>query len=216
MHVPQSCRKNLDPRSDVGVFVGYDSQSKGYRVLLADDSSKIVMRWDVVFHESVLPGSKSYSPAAVLEADKPVDVHLSDSADDNNAVSGEGGCPDVQQSAVMVMRVNPMMMVIAAMVVRGVLVLHHHCMMRCLSCASAWWKASALSAVDSEEPVTVQQALFSDLAEMWKMAIDEQIASLLANGTWSSCLMVIGLSHEIGFFKLRGMLRKILSGTRQG
>jgi hypothetical protein len=46
--------------------------------------------------------------------------------------------------------------------------------------ASEWWKAGACAAVVSDEPVTVQQALSSDAAEMGKLAMDKEIVSLLA------------------------------------
>jgi hypothetical protein len=54
--------------------------------------------------------------------------------------------------------------------------------------AREWWKASANATVgidSADEPATVKQALSSDAAEMWKLAMDEEIASLIANGTWS-------------------------------
>jgi hypothetical protein len=195
VHVPKSCRKKLDPRSDEGVFVGYDSQSKAYRVLLAD-SSKIVVSRDVVFDESVPAGT----PAAVPEAEncKPTVVHLPDSDDDDDAggAGAEGGVPDVQPGGDGDESdpdnagdggnggeggggVAPPLHDAQPGLRRGT---------RDRKPASEWWKASASAAVGSDacdEPATVQQALSSDAAEMWKLAMDEEIASLLANGTWS-------------------------------
>jgi hypothetical protein len=119
--------------------------------------------------------------------------HLSDSDDDNNAF-GEGGCPDVQQpgsdgdesgpdddgdggnGGEGGIGVAPPLHDAQSGLRRGT---------RERKPASEWWKASASPAVVSDEPVTVQQALSSDAAEMWKMAMDEEIASLIANNTWS-------------------------------
>ena len=170
------------------MFVGYDSQSKAYRVLM-NDSNKMVVSRDVVFDESASP----HSPAAVPEADKPgVVVHLSDSDDDNNAVGAgveQDDPPDLEPesdgdedggeegigNAPPLNDEQPGLR-------RGT---------RVRKPAGEYWKVNASASVAvgtdsaSDEPVTVKEALSSDAAEMWKLAMDEEIASLLANGTWA-------------------------------
>lgn len=50
---------------------------------------------------------------------------------------------------------------------------------------SSWFKASANVASGLHEPQSIEEALASEAAEQWKQAMDEEIASLLENGTWT-------------------------------
>ena len=49
-HVPKQLRQKLDPVSELGVFIGYEPQSKAYRVLL--HTGKLQISRDVIFDES--------------------------------------------------------------------------------------------------------------------------------------------------------------------
>jgi transposase InsO family protein len=49
-HVPKERRRKLDPVSERGVFVGYEPDSKAYRVLRESDG-KLIIRRDVIFDE---------------------------------------------------------------------------------------------------------------------------------------------------------------------
>jgi transposase InsO family protein len=49
-HVPKQRRRKLDPVSERGVFVGYEPDSKAYRVLRESDR-KLIIRRDVIFYE---------------------------------------------------------------------------------------------------------------------------------------------------------------------
>ncbi len=50
-----------------------------------------------------------------------------------------------------------------------------------------WWRASAnvVKLPADVEPQTVEQALASDAADLWLQAINEELASLYANNTWT-------------------------------
>lgn len=50
MHVPKQLRQNLDAVSQTGICVGYEPNSKAYRVLL--DTGKISIFRDVIFDET--------------------------------------------------------------------------------------------------------------------------------------------------------------------
>ncbi|GAX85913.1 hypothetical protein CEUSTIGMA_g13329.t1 [Chlamydomonas eustigma] len=47
---------------------------------------------------------------------------------------------------------------------------------------SEWWRATGLLAV--EEPDTITEAMDSPQAEEWRLAMTEEMASLMKNGTW--------------------------------
>src|SRR3569623_2150553 len=51
-HVPKQQRRKLDPVSERGVFMGYEPDSKAYRVL-RDRDGKLIIRRDVIFDEGV-------------------------------------------------------------------------------------------------------------------------------------------------------------------
>ena len=52
VHVPQPLRKKLDSHSQKGIFVGYEANSKAYRVLL--DNGKMSISRNVIFDEARL------------------------------------------------------------------------------------------------------------------------------------------------------------------
>jgi hypothetical protein len=178
--------------SSQAVEAGYDINSKAYRLLLVA-SNKIVVSRDVVFDESVKP-----SPA-VAESTKPVgtndDISDSDSDDDVPPLleedSGSDSCSDsdtdsdvdddddgdaaAPPAAVPAAAAHPQ-----ADVRRST---------RERRPVGQWWQASASSASASvpvcDDPATVKEALASDAADLWKKAMDEELASLLENDTWT-------------------------------
>jgi hypothetical protein len=74
-HVPKQRRRKLDPVSERGVFVGYEPDSKAYRVLRESDG-KLIIRRDVIFDEgakglsSLAPTSRRIRPRRRREAHK--------------------------------------------------------------------------------------------------------------------------------------------------
>ncbi len=50
VHVPKQLRRKLDPLSTAGIFIGYEPNSKAYRVLM--DSGKVQISRDVSSQES--------------------------------------------------------------------------------------------------------------------------------------------------------------------
>ena len=71
VHVPQEKRKKLDQVSQHGVFVGYQENTKGWRVWL--DSREIVVSRDVVFYERKLISSDR-KIANTLDSLEPLEV----------------------------------------------------------------------------------------------------------------------------------------------
>jgi hypothetical protein len=78
-HVPEELRKKLDPRSIPTIFVGYEPESKGYRLWNRSKRSVMLSR-DVTFDERVFPAKESVEPSAPpvqpLAIDWPVTVNF--------------------------------------------------------------------------------------------------------------------------------------------
>ena len=178
--VPSKLLNKLDERSRRGVMVGYQPNCKGWRIML--DSKQIVISRDVVFDES---GKRKDSAAAVgppvaaesakdaqqefAAPDAEMSVGSSEPADDDNGnssgeelVGEESGEPaDPAPTSRYPQRER--------------------------RTAQPWWKASdgarVLAAI--AEPTTAQEALSSAQSEQWREAMDEEMASLNANNTWT-------------------------------
>jgi len=52
IHIPQDKRKKLDPTNLNGIFIGYSSSSKSYRIYVKEDRWIEVTRY-VIFDESI-------------------------------------------------------------------------------------------------------------------------------------------------------------------
>jgi len=52
VHVPNEKRSKLDDKSEKYIFIGYDSNSKGYK-LYNPNSGKTIINQDVIFNEEV-------------------------------------------------------------------------------------------------------------------------------------------------------------------
>lgn len=68
-HIPKEKRNKLDPVSERGIMVGYARDSKGYRLLMPDNTVSI--RRDVIFDESVLQQPFEVTDAAPNEVTCP-------------------------------------------------------------------------------------------------------------------------------------------------
>ena len=185
-HVPKQLRKKLDPVSRCGIMVGYQPNCKGYRILV--DGSKIIVSRDVVFDES--PRRKLHTGDSLHSVDTSEDV-LVDLDSDDDQPQDAGASLDEDEAGVE--PPQPMEPALeppedssggasstsvrrSSRVNKGVP-------------GGEWWRASgnvacALSA-HIKEPATVEEALAPEHAEQWQQAIDEELASLLANNTWT-------------------------------
>jgi hypothetical protein len=66
IHVPKEKHNKLDPISAKGVFVGYEPQTKGCRVLRKQDGVIVVTR-DVTFDERTKHGAFNNNEFGVME-----------------------------------------------------------------------------------------------------------------------------------------------------
>ena len=169
VHVPKQLRYKLDPLSQAGTFLGYEPTSKAYRVLLAD--GKMVVSRNVTFDETK-PLIKEASDNCdqedhdMEEKESSPQEAAPEEASSQEAPSREASTDTFSQSSGQQagsryptrQRDKP----------------------------KEWFKVQAhrAQATEHEEPQSYEEALRSPDASEWKLAMDEEIASLQANGTW--------------------------------
>lgn len=182
VHVPKQKRNKLDPVSRKGVFVGY--QNGLYRVLFG---SKVEICSEVIFDEKSLMHSSTNlgDGGAERNRDRDTDAESADSDSENGDAQPVGG------------GVAPMDVDGAnapAPPADGATNAEARYPLRERKVPREWWRGSpsqgamanvAISVPKDEEPATYKQALESSFAEFWQRAMDEEIASLHANGTWT-------------------------------
>ena len=169
--VPKELRRKLDSHSEPGRFVGYQLHTKGYRVYL--DTGRVIVADDVVFDEGGMPAA-----APVLE--KAID---SDTGEQVAPVSFDGITdteqqPDrqrhsgdeeeqAQQPRDEQQPAEP-----------------QRYPARDRRQPRDWWRAAALMST-IHEPANLKEALESDQSQEWRQAMDEEMASLSSNNTWT-------------------------------
>jgi hypothetical protein len=201
VHVPQEKRKKLDQVSQRGVFVGYQEITKGWRVWL--ENREIVVSRDVVFYERKLLSSDR-KIAHTLDSLEPLEVVAPQvlGGEGSGTVPGtatgtaanpvqpplqppfepaEPAAPDpsAQPAGTEEEEVPPLQPAAGA---------DHRYPVRTRQQAGEWWKTAPTSAAllaTQKDPVSVKEALASEEAEQWQRAMDEEMASLLENQTWT-------------------------------
>ena len=172
VHVPKQLRYKLDPLNQAGTFLGYEPNSKAYRVLLED--GKMVVSRNVTFDEgrSVTTISEnldfSDSAGSVGEASDLSDQEYEEQEDPSSeeATSEEPGTEAITSQS---QQAN-----------------ESRYPARERRQPREWYKAQAhiAQATEHDEPQTYEEALRSQDASQWRQAMDEEIASLQANETW--------------------------------
>ena len=163
VHVPKQLRHKLDPLSQAGTFLGYEPTSKAYRVLLAD--FKMVVSRNVTFDET-----------------KPLIKEASDSLDFLDGSGSEEGATeasdnsdqedhDMEEKESSPQEAAPEEASSQEAPSRE-------------ASTDTFSQSSGQQAGSHEEPQSYEEALRSPDASEWKLAMDEEIASLQANGTW--------------------------------
>lgn len=177
VHVPKALRNKLAPVSEKGVFIGYEPGTKGYRVLMPD--GRVRVSRDVVFDESPKHRSRGAS-APVGSGEATAAVRDLDSDDESD------GVPAMPATAVRGASGSAP----AVPAADGTAQPQHASRYptRERGPPSEWWVGSAnaaMTASDIPEPLTFKQALDSEHADFWRQAMNDEMASLHANGTWT-------------------------------
>jgi transposase InsO family protein len=181
VHIPKELRQKLDNVSQRGNMVGYEAHSKAYRILL--DTGKITISRDVTFNEA--------------ESDKPSPVpleyfELEESTDEEEeAMQAVRPLPppapaEDEPSAIQEEPIPP------ALEAQQLPVQPEgRYPSRQRHPPSEFWKAGAkatvaISSTDFKpEPQSYEEAITAMDAEFWKAAMDDEIKSLMINGTWA-------------------------------
>jgi hypothetical protein len=177
MHVPKELRHKLQPVSEKGWFCGYEPDAKAYRILRERDGRIIVSR-DVVVDERPKKamgmefefGEKELESREAEPVAKPVEER-SGSEEPSTGQQGEkepvgnvtGDGKSGEKDADGDRRRYP-----------G----------RERRVPTEWFRANVAVEEVVVEPQTYEEALAGPDAEMWKKAMDEEMASLMENGTW--------------------------------
>lgn len=182
---PKELRRKLDPVSKEGIFVGYQPDSKAWRVLLKEgDEMKIKISRDVVFDETAKT-DKIALPTSKDDSESDDDEHmpaLFDDDTDSDDDETDGGS-EVEGAALNPPPPGNVRRYPA----------------RERQSPTEYWmnpvnpkpvnpkkRTVAMAGVEIHtEPQTYEEAMASPDAEFWKRAMDEEIASLLSNNTWT-------------------------------
>jgi hypothetical protein len=177
---PKHLRSKLDPVSQPGSFVGYSTTSKAYRVLL-DNTNKVVESRDVVFDEQttlrrhkaglhereMADGDDAHerpeSPMS-LDDERPPGVNLERSNTEEGELRAQPRARGPQDQSAADVRYPQ----------------------RERRAPGNWFEVThhAHAAQDTGEPTTVEEALSRPDADLWRRAMDEEMASLAENETW--------------------------------
>jgi transposase InsO family protein len=155
-HLPKERRTKLDDKAVRGLMVGYATATKGYRILMPDNS--VITSRDVVFNEG--KGDDSGLPHVLHDKDEDDGV-IGDAADNNNAANTNADNPGVPRASKRTSvkpgewwKVKPT-----------------------TDTANA-----AICAIT--EPKSREEALAGDNKAEWQTAMDDEYQSLIVNNTW--------------------------------
>lgn len=183
-HVPKALRNKLEPVSIKGTMVGYEPNSKAYRILI--DNGRITVSRDVTFDESRKSGGTSIVGGDTAEisdlGSESEDGDHSGSMEDGAADGATlaGGEVDAQAPPAGAAHATSHIGAVQASPEERRYPIREN-----RRPPQPYWKANAAVADGIKEPETIKEALSSEHAEQWQLAMDEEMASLHANGTWS-------------------------------
>ena len=168
--IPKELRRKLDSHAERGRLVGYQPNTKGYRVYL--DSGKVTVAADTTFVESeptAITTSADSKPSKEPSSDETaVIIDQNESSGEevpapNAPEQEEAAAPDSAGPAGLAPRYPP----------------------RQRQPPGQWWKSPSAMLAAVSEPTTYEEALQSEHAEDWRQAMDDEMKSLLANNTWT-------------------------------
>ena len=183
VHIPKTLRNKLDAVSVKGIFVGYEEASKAYRILL-DNEPKILISRNVIFDETTGPhGDNSVDIKDMvnnsLEREDNTDI------EDNTAQDVPAVQPDDEDHQPVPDEQPLHQDTTSEGAPEPVQVPARRYPLRDRRPPSEWYRATVAKYQDHPEPKTFEEAVNAPDAERWRQAMDEEIESLHANGTWT-------------------------------
>lgn len=188
VHIPKEKRRKWDVKAEIGNFVGYDENTKGYRVWLPEKDQVKIYR-DVVFTGKQCKYNLIEKPSL----DEPAEISFNYHANDDTVDSDEGeqrhpaiqcssqatdedsdGTEDDLQNIAEKKEIgNDKQNSQKGLRNRGSIK------------PPIRYRDACISIVNYEEPETYEEAITSNEADKWKKAMDEEIDSLRRNQTWT-------------------------------
>ena len=195
IHIPKQLRRKLDSKAQRGVFVGYAANNKGYRVLCEGD---IIISRDVVFYENELstgvlhdhaPTTESgiLEPPEGPEPSTPTEQHNNNGgdADGSDILDNEHDGGERDDDNTSIYDASDHEDTASATTTRA------RYPARERRAPTNWWKAGecnlaqAADKASHTEPSTYAEAVSGNDATEWHRAMDDEMASLHANNTWT-------------------------------
>lgn len=173
-HNPKQLRDKLDDTSETGRFIGYPGGSKGYKIAL--DNGRIIVSRDVTFVES---SDSLINPTEIHHSIPPEEEEGSEPVGDTSTdMAAQQPSPEQQTPTTPGKRPRRAAAEVPASVWRdeGYMITG-----RKRNLAGVAYLANQ----HISEPTTMEEALASDQAEEWTVAMDDEYASLIANNTWT-------------------------------
>lgn len=170
VHIPKEKRRKLDPKAVKCVFVGYDNDSKGYRIW-NPEANKVQIACDVVFllEESTvtlkIENIDEVTDGNAGESEKNPDEDVSQKVTPNQPIK-RGALCNIDKQNVVEGRLRDRNTLTTPKKLTYIASVEH-----------------AMLAVN-EEPRTYEQAIESSDHKQWEQAMDEEYDSLIKNRTW--------------------------------
>lgn len=203
--IPKQLRNKLESVSQPGRFIGYPADSKGYKILL--DNGKITLSRDVIFDEGSGAQDSGSAPGTYEDCGSSNKREIVRYDDDSNgaqnpdAVGAAPGAaaeqqeqpgPEEQQMQMQMQRQPEQQG--AAPADNPDAERRRPVRVAASRPASMWQNDAykitgraniAANLATITEPATLDEALASPQADLWRQALDEEMASLMANKTWT-------------------------------
>lgn len=190
VHIPKEKRQKLDPKAVKCIFVGYDNNSKGYRVWNTE-SNKMEVVHDMIFllEESTvvleIDGETTRAKNELKTDDTEIDNAKSDGANKDDSQQSDAETSDNEMYATPTGQKGGGTL---CNIDRRNIIRHRLRDRSTLSGRRLSYTASACHMAMlgiMEEPRTYDQAIKSANHEQWEKAMDEEYNSLIKNGTWN-------------------------------
>lgn len=173
-HVPKQLRSKLDDTSQPGRFLGYPSGTKGFKILL--DNGKIIISRDVI-----IPRPPSSPAQHNLVGDDNTAAANNDQMDTDDTIKQhriqvEVSAPRRPKTETAGIPETVLEDRLYESTTGSKLIGDKR--------KQAYLAAGVAFSANILEPTSLEEALASEQADDWKLAIDEEYSSLIANKTW--------------------------------
>ena len=191
VHVPDTKRKKLDPKAIKGIFVGYPTGSKGYKIYLPD-SRKMIRSRDVKFLENSFPGSNECKPDEFFEV-KEASSHTSEFFLPADNPDSDSSSETDQEEIREIVRSTDMFRPAREEIGEIVPSPDMSRPARNRRNPDRYGEWATVTSVDVEiDPKTYKQAMKSPNSQQWEKAMQDELSSLNKHNTWDLVDLPVG------------------------